>query len=150
MPVTMEQVTAALLSEEPSYNEAKQLGPDALVHLEELVRRSDPALASKATYLAGLIGSDRSVAIIREAARSSRAELRVAAAAAARHLPLPEISNVLSTLLVDGEISVRKIALKSVPINAPADLRRKIEELARNDQEIAIRELSQQTLRGLQ
>jgi hypothetical protein len=36
MPVTMEQVRAFLDPEEPDYQQAAQLGPEALPHLEEL------------------------------------------------------------------------------------------------------------------
>ena len=60
MPVTMKQVRAALDPEEPDYEKAAKLGPEALPHLEKLISRKDPNLASKAASLAGMIFVARS------------------------------------------------------------------------------------------
>lgn len=55
MPVTEAQVKKALMPEEPDYQKAAKLGPQALPYLEAYVKGEDKALASKAAYLAGLI-----------------------------------------------------------------------------------------------
>jgi HEAT repeat protein len=145
----MQQVRAMLDPEEPDYNKAKQLGPDALVHLENLVRGTDPMLASKAAYLASLIKDKKSAAIVKEAARDARPVVRVAAAAAARNLSQSEASDVLLSLLADNDTGVRKTALKSVPSDASTAVRKKIDELVQKDNHQAIRELSKQTLKKL-
>jgi hypothetical protein len=53
MAVDMEQVRAALNPDEPDYSKAsKQLGADALPHLEKIIGGSEISLAAKAAYLA--------------------------------------------------------------------------------------------------
>lgn len=160
MPVTMEDVRDALNPEEPDYAQAAQLGPDALPHLETLVRTAGSMLASKAVSLASMIPGPRSEALLQEAARSPRPELRVAAAAGARNLAGAAASDVLLTSLDDGDGGVRKVALNSVPGAAAATrsagdpaapaldpaLQTKIEELAAADPEPYIRNLSRQVL----
>ena len=114
MAVTIEQVREILTRDEPNYMEAAQLGPEAIPHLQTLLVDADPLLASKATYLASMINSDRAVDVVKEAAASEHAEVRAAAAAATRNLPQTPVTDVLSNLLDDGDVSVRKVTLKSI------------------------------------
>jgi HEAT repeat protein len=142
MPVTMEQVRAFLDPEEPDYQQAAQLGTEALPHLEELVEETDALLASKAAYMASLIEDPHSADILRRAAASDRAEVRAAAAGGASNLSPSAASNVLQPLLTDRDVSVRKVALKSVPEEAPSGLRATVQSLSEADSNPAIRELS--------
>jgi HEAT repeat protein len=144
MPVTMEQVRAFLDPEEPDYEQAEQLGPEALPHLEELVGETDALLASKAVYTASLIEHSHSADILRKAAASDRAEVRSAAAGGASNLSPSAASDVLEPLLNDRDVSVRKVALKSVPEEAPSGLQATIQSLSEADSNPAIRELSSQ------
>lgn len=114
MAVTLEQVKNILTRDEPNYMEAAQLGPGAIPHLQKLLQEADPLLASKATYLASMIKSDQAVDVVKEAAVSEHAEVRAAAAAATRNLPQMPVTDVLSGLLDDGDVSVRKVTLKSI------------------------------------
>jgi len=116
MATTMEQVRAVLDPEEPDYEKgAAELGPDAIPHLQALVRGDDAMLASKAAYLASLIKSDASADVVREAAQSNVETVRVAAAAAARNLPSTKASEVLEGLVTDADPGVRKVARDAVP-----------------------------------
>lgn len=146
MIVTMEQVRSALEPEEPDYSRAARLGPEALPHLKAIIREGDPMLASKATYLAGLIADEQSASVLEEAAKSEHPTVRVAAAAAARHLSAAASSQVLNMLLDDHDTGVRKVALQSVPAGAPEALRNKVEVLNRTDPESSIRTLSSHVL----
>jgi hypothetical protein len=110
MAVTMQNVTSLLSAEEPLYAEAARLGPDALPHLESLVRGSDPLMASKAAYLASLINHEHAADIVHLAARSSNPVIRVAAAAAAQNLTGDATRAVLDTLADDEDHGVRKTA----------------------------------------
>lgn len=114
MAVTIEQVKNILTRDEPNYMEAAQLGPEAIPHLQKLLQEADPLLASKATYLASLINSDQAVDVVREAAASEHVQVRAAAAAATRNLPQIPVTDMLSSLLDDGDVSVRKVTLKSI------------------------------------
>jgi hypothetical protein len=115
MSVTIAKVRALLDVDEPNYAEAAKLGPQAVPLLETLVREGDAMLASKATYLASLIQSDRSLDVVKAAAESSDPVVRVAAAAALRNLPDAPRDEVLSGLLGDEDPGVRKAALKAAP-----------------------------------
>lgn len=144
MPVSMQQVRAFLDTEEPNYLKASQLGSGALPHIIKLLKEADPLLASKATYLASLISDIGSEAILKEAAKSTYPEVRIAAAAGARNLNSQAASDILLGLLDDQDIGVRKVALKSAPIDATPSLLAKIQLMKTSDQENFIRNLSSQ------
>jgi hypothetical protein len=124
MAVDMEQVRAELEPEEPDYPKAaKQLGAEALPHLEKIIGGTDISLAAKATYLAGLIGGEQSVAAVAKAARSSEVPVRIAAAAAATHLPAQHSETVLQQLVDDADRGVQKVAVRSAPSTMSDSLR---------------------------
>jgi hypothetical protein len=131
MAVDLEQVKAALNPEEPDYpKSAKQLGADALPHLEVIIGGSDTSLAAKAAYLAGLIGGALSAPAVAKAARSSQAVVRIAAAAAAAHLPAEHSDAVLLQLVDDADRGVQKVALRSAPTTMSAMLRARVSALS--------------------
>ncbi|MGI8684732.1 MAG: HEAT repeat domain-containing protein [Acidimicrobiales bacterium] len=148
MAVTMEQVRAVLDPEETDYERGRALGPDALPHLEILVNTADPMLASKAAYLAGLLAGPGSAGVVAQAAASDEPTVRVAAAAAARHLAESDVEAVLTPLLADDDPGVRRVALGSVPDSAPG-LRSKVEFLLSSETDDDVRLLSEQVLERL-
>lgn len=115
MAVSMEDVRAALDPEEPDYEAAALLGEGAIPHLRELVEGDDPMLASKAVYLAGLIGGDQASEVIVAAAHRNDAAVRVAAASSTEHLSDEAAERVLVGLVIDSDPGVRKIAHRAVP-----------------------------------
>jgi HEAT repeat protein len=115
MPVSMEDVRRVLDPEEPNYETAADLGPEALPHLEALVAGDDPMLASKAAYAASLLEGAAGQEIVRAAAQSDDPVVRVAAAAAARNLPAPSAREVLAGLVTDDDPGIRKVARASAP-----------------------------------
>ncbi len=132
MAVDMEQVKAALSPEELDYpRTAKQLGAAALPHLEKIIGGSDTSLAAKAAYLAGLIGGADSAPAVAKAARSSQATVRIAAAAAAAHLPAEHSDAVLLQLVDDADLGVQKVALRSAPATMSDALRSRVSALSR-------------------
>jgi HEAT repeat protein len=142
MAVTSEQVRAALTPEEPDYEAAADLGPDALPHLQRLVEGHDPNLASKAAYLAGRIGHADAAPILEVAAASDEPAVRAAAASGVRHLPAEEGDSVLQTLVDDDDPSVRKLALKAIPASPSRELADKLEVLREHEPEPALRDLA--------
>jgi hypothetical protein len=130
MAVDMEQVRAALEPEEPDYpRAAKSLGADALPHLERIITGDHTGLAAKAAYLAGLIGTDKSLPAMEKAAASGRVAVRIAAAAAARHLPDEHRDSILLQLVDDADAGVKKVALKSAPAVMSDALKARVESL---------------------
>jgi HEAT repeat protein len=145
MPVTIEQVLAQLSPDEPNYQQAARLGPDALPHLIRLVQEGDPELASKATYLAGFINVDQSAEVVAQAARSADPVLRVAAAASLSNLSEIPVSPA-NSLLDDQDPGVRRLTLESLQIRRPAGFKAKVRGLAKSDPDTTVRHLASQVL----
>jgi HEAT repeat protein len=129
MAVSMEDVLQILEAEEPDYESGARLGPEVLPHLETLINGPDVGLAAKAASLAGLIGDERSVSVLEQAARRQERVVRVAAAAGARNLPESVSARVLLALLEDEDAGVRKVALSSAAESPAEELRQKVAEL---------------------
>lgn len=145
MPVTIEQVLAQLNADEPDYQQAAQLGPDAVPHLIRVVQEGDPGLASKATYLAGLINADQSAAVLDLAARSVDPVVRIAAAASLGNLT--EIPIIPATsLLDDQDPGVRRLTLESLQVRRPAGFKTKVQRIATSDPDITVRQVAGQML----
>src|SRR5690349_21998843 len=127
MPTTLESVRRALQQEEINYPElAHELGPAAIPCLQTIVSGDDVLLASKAAYVAGLIQDPASAALVAGAAKSGSPAVRVAAAATSQHLAAADAEDVLLSLLDDGDVGVRKHALRSVPHGASRKLKDKV------------------------
>jgi HEAT repeat protein len=142
MAVTSEQVRAALTRDEPDYDEAAKLGPEALPHLQRFVEGSDANLASKAAYLAGRIGDPDAVPILETAAGSADAAVRAAAASGARHLPDEQADSLVQTLVDDDDPGVRKLALRATPATPSPELAEKLEVLREHETEPSLRDLA--------
>lgn len=149
MPVTMEQVREKLEMIEPDYVDAAMLGEEAMPFLDRLASGNDPMLAPKAVHVAGLIGGDHAVRVIRKATDSRDPIMRVQAAAVARHLPQEAAEDILLGLLDDTDAGVRNFALKTIKVMAvlPAAIQTKIKTLSTSDPEPFIRDFSDEVLR---
>jgi HEAT repeat protein len=115
MAVSMDDVRRVLDPEEPSYEAAARLGPEALPHLQALVEGDEPMLAAKATYAASVLDGASGEKVIRTAAQARDPIVRVAAAAAARNLPAESARGVLERLVDDDDAGIRKVARASAP-----------------------------------
>ncbi|HEX2259426.1 MAG TPA: HEAT repeat domain-containing protein [Actinomycetota bacterium] len=142
MSVTREHVTAALKPEEPDYDEAVRLGPEALTHLHAIVEEGDPNLAAKAAYLAGRIGEARAVPILETAAVSPDPSIRAAAAGGLRHLSERQAEPILLRLVDDENAGIRKAALLAVPDFPSLELEEKLNRRRRVETQPAIRDLA--------
>jgi HEAT repeat protein len=139
MTVTREQVLAQLYPDEPDYEGAAQLGPEALPHLMKLIEEGDPDLASKATSLASVIDAAESIEAVDKAARSPNPVIRVAAAAALGNLSqMPD--PLAQGMLNDEDVGVRKLALRSLERQQPAGFKQKARQMAANDPNPVLRE----------
>jgi hypothetical protein len=116
MVVTMEQVLSVLYPNEPDYEEASKLGPEALPFLEQVVKGDNPQLAAKATSLASFIQDSGSVRVLMSAAQSKYDVVRVLAAVSSRNLRVAGIDSVLAILINDNDTSIREHATRSLNI----------------------------------
>ena len=147
MAVTMKQVRAALDVEEPDYPAAAEaLGTGALTHCRKLAGSADALLASKATYLASLVGGSQGAEIVATAARHADPEVRVASAAAARNLTAHEARGPLAALLADSDTGVRKTALRAVGEEADEDLQARVRHLLDAETDPHLRGLARDAL----
>src|SRR5215831_14640515 len=116
MAVTAQQVLAAISPEEPHYENAAVLVPEALPYLELIIRVGKPNYAAKATSMVCHIQDGLAVKVLRTAAQSGEVVVRVAAAAGSRNLHLPKVGEVLDLLKNDQDAGVRRMALKSIEV----------------------------------
>ncbi len=128
MVIMMQQVLDELYVYEPDYaNAASKLGPDALPHLNTIIKMANPMLALRAAYLASfLIHDEQSITILKNAAMSKHPQVRIAAAAGTRNLKLTKtessdlefnlIRKLLSELEHDKDADVQKEALESLKL----------------------------------
>jgi hypothetical protein len=141
MPVTIDQVLSQLNPDEPNYQQAAQLGPDAVPHLMRLVQAGDPGLASKATYLAGFIKANQSILVVDLAARSAEPLVRVAAAASLSNFPTIPVSSA-TILINDPDPGVRRLTLESLQIRRPTGFKARVQEMATTDPDGTVRRLA--------
>ncbi|HEY4847048.1 MAG TPA: HEAT repeat domain-containing protein [Methylocella sp.] len=141
MTVTMKEVRAYLDQDEPDYDAAAKLGPDALPHLLLLVTEGESGLASKATYLAATIGGDQSLAPIEQAAASNDPVVRVAAAGALGRLQQMPTA-ITQVLLGDPDPGVRYLSLQALKIRYPVGFKAKVREISQSDPNVDIRAIA--------
>lgn len=142
MPVTMRTVRAWLDAEEVEYVKAKRMGAAAVPFLMELAQGGDLALASKATYLASLIDSEQSAAVLETAAARNEPVLKVAAASGMRNLPDEKAERILELLKNDPDAGVRKVLVKSADRFKSARMANRVQQMADSDPEPFVREMA--------
>lgn len=138
MTVTMQEVRAHLDQEEPDYELAAKLGPDAFPHLLQLVQEGEPGRASKATYLAATIDGDHSLPVIEQAAASENPVVRVAAAGALSRLQRIPIA-ITNALLDDNDPGIRHLSLRALEIHRPKGFKAKVQNISRIDPDMELR-----------
>lgn len=147
MAITMADVTAVLHPEEPDYAKARQLGPAAVPFLQQIVMHSDQMTATKAAYLAGLIGTEAGAQVVASAASSPNPVLRMSAAAAAKELAQDHAVPILEKLLADSDGGVRHRALKSTAQHLTPALRVRLNHMVQHEANRRIRDDARALLR---
>jgi hypothetical protein len=110
---TLDNIRKELEKDELDYPElALSLGAKALPHLKTLVAEDDPRIASKAAYLAAVIGDGNAKEVVALPAQSHYVVIR-AVAAAAPLLRANHAVEITATLLGDDETGVRVGAMES-------------------------------------
>lgn len=142
--MTMEEVRAFVDPEEPDYAAAAPaLGPDALPYLAELGAGDDPMLASKAVYLAGLIGGEEAQPILTRAVEHQDPAVRVSAAASVQNLEEDMALELGRQLLGDDDLGVRKVTANAAAQIESPDVRGALQEQVRSDRDEVIRSMAE-------
>jgi len=138
----MKDVRAWLDAEEVDYLKAKRMGAAAVPFLMELAQGGDLALASKATYLASLIGSDQSAAVLEAAVARNEPVLKVAAASGMRNLSDEQAEKIMELLRNDPDAGVRKVLVKSADRFRSPRMAERMQQMADSDPEPFVRDLA--------
>jgi HEAT repeat protein len=144
----MQQVLAQIDKDEPDYARAAKLGPGVLPHVRQIIEADDPMLASKAAYLASLIGGADAIELLDQAAKRREPEVRVAVAHALQNTS-DAPPHLLERLLGDEDVGVRKLALTTVAELRLLAVQEKVATIAKRDPEEFIRDIAAETNRKL-
>lgn len=145
MALTIDDVRAEIDLDEINYPAtAERLGPEAVPLLGELARSSDPTLAAKAVYMAGVISADAAAPIVERAATHADPVVRIAAASGLSNLAEGDAESPIDRLLHDDDIGVRKAALKSAAAFETSSMNARVHRVAEEDPAPAVRELAEE------
>ena len=114
MPLTKAELRQKLSAIEPTESIYEGIGPSDVELLRELLDDQEAWLAARAAYALSRIDSQSAHNALVAASESPRPEVRVAVAASASVLPSSVSDQVLSALLEDSDVGVRKFAIQSV------------------------------------
>lgn len=139
MPKSMSELRQQLSAIEPDERTYEGIGPPEVDLLRTLV---DDEEASR-------IDADNARDAIVSATGSPRMEVRVAAAASAGALPPRASDEVLSRLLGDSQIGVRKFAIKSISDRNGEAIKRRIRQIATTDANTGLRQIAEEKARAV-
>jgi hypothetical protein len=148
MAMSMSELRQQLSAIEPDERTYEGIGPSEVDLLKELLDDEEAWLAARAAHALIRIDADNARDAIVSATQSPRPEVRVAVAASAQALPPAVSDEVLSTLLGDPDIGVRKFAIKSTSDRNSDAIRQRIGELASTDDVPALRQMSAEKARS--
>src|SRR5690242_14722585 len=115
MPRTTQELAEAISAIEPTEQMYASLTTEDVPGLQELVANAEPWLAARAIFaLARLSAAAPEASLsVRSAASDPRVEIRVAVAASAALLPNSQGAQLLTALLDDSDVGVRKFSIES-------------------------------------
>jgi HEAT repeat protein len=149
MPKSMSQLRRQLSDIEPDERTYEGIGPSDVDLLTEMLDDDEGWLAARAVHALSRIDADNARQAIVAAAERPRTEVRVAAAASAASLPPQASDEVLSRLLGDSQIGVRKLAIKSTSDRNSEAIRRRIREMAATDANTGLRRMADEKARSV-
>jgi HEAT repeat protein len=145
----MEELRQQLSDIEPEERTFAGIGPSEVDLLRRLLDDEEAWLAARAVHALSRIDADDARDAIVSAAGSPRMEVRVSAAASAPLLP-PHVSDeVLSRLLGDSHVGVRKFAIKSISGRNSEAIKRRVRDMSATDADVRLRKLANEKAQSL-
>lgn len=132
----LQELRSRLSSIEGDPQMYSDLGPDEVPLLIELLGDDEAWMAARAIYALSRIDSPEAKAVVEQAASSDRAEVRIAVAVTANLLPVDISDRVLSRLLKDTEVGVRKYAIDSVTPDNKEEVRNLVAQFRDSQQDV--------------
>lgn len=149
MPKSMSELRQQLSAIEPDERTYEGIGPAEVDLLRQLLDDDEAWLAARAVHALSRIDADSARDAIVSAAGSPRTEVRVAAAASAGALPASISDDVLSRLLSDSQIGVRKFAIKSISDRNNETIKRSVRDIATTDADTRLRQIAEDKARSI-
>jgi hypothetical protein len=114
MPMMLDQLRGQLSAIEPNETTYAGLSSSEIPLLQQLLKDPEPWMPARAIFALSRIADDSAVRVIRNAIADPRPEVRVAIAASAANLAAKDSNIILSKLLDDQDVGVRKFAVQSI------------------------------------
>jgi len=149
MAMSQEELRERLSAIEPTEDTYRGIGADEVPMLRELLDDDEGWLAARAVFALSRVDAPEARDELRATVEHPREEVRVAAAAAAERLPVEQSDPILSRLLEDSSVGVRKFAITSVSQGSGPDVRAALDRVARADSEHVLRSMAAQHAEGL-
>jgi HEAT repeat protein len=147
--MTLDQLRRQLSAIEPDDTTFAGIKPSDIPLLEQLLQDNEPWMAARVIFALSRLDDDRAVAAIRKVVADPRPEVRVAVAASAANLHSVQSDRILSALLNDPDVGVRKFAIQSISEKNKAGIRSKLQAIETQDPVSQIREHARQKRREL-
>jgi len=148
MPMTMLQLRDQLSAIESDESTYTGINAEDVPLLQDLLNDGEGWLAARAVHALSRIDADDARDALLVAAQHARPEVRVAVASSAGALR-PDVSDeVLTRLLGDSEIGVRKFAIKSATeLNSNAVILR-VADIAATDSDLTLRQIAEEKVKS--
>jgi HEAT repeat protein len=147
VPMSMAQLREQLSAIEPDESTYADISAAEVDLLRQLLDDEEPWLAARAVHALSRIDDESAHSALLAASQSSRPELRTAVAASAHALPPSLSDDILSRLLRDSEVGVRKFAIHSTSERNSDVVRARLIEVAGSDVNTTVRQIAEKRAR---
>jgi HEAT repeat protein len=145
MSMSIAEVRQQLSDIEPDQSTYEGIGASEVELVRELLEEEEEAwLAARAAHALSRIDTDDAHDALLRASGDPRPEVRVAVAASAHALPPTLSDEILSRLLNDSEIGVRKFAIKSTSDRNSDAVRQRLGEIATSEADTALGQIAEE------
>ena len=149
MPMTLEQLTNQLSAVESTEGIYEGIGLSEIPLLEQLLQHQEPWMAARAVFALSRVSGDEAITILTRSVNDPRHEVRVSVAASLGNLTPSDANSILLALLEDGNLGVRKFAIRAVSGAHNDAVHAKLKDIEVQDAAPFIRDLAKSKLRGL-
>jgi hypothetical protein len=149
MQMSMSQLREQLSDIEPDDRTYEGIGTSEVDLLRQLLDDDEPRLAAQAVHALSRIDATSAHHVLLAASKSTRPEVRVAVAASASALPPSVSDQVLSKLLDDSEVGVRKFAVKSTSERNSEVVKKRLGKVATTEPNPAVQQIAEAKAKSL-
>jgi len=149
MAMRLPELRDQLSAIEPTDSTYEGIGVSEVDVLRKLLHDQEPWLAARAVHALSRIDAQSAHAALLDASQSSRPEVRIAVATSVGALPPSLSDQLLSRLLSDSDILVRKFAVKSASDRNGVRIKERVAEIANTEVYPALRRIAEKKIGSL-